>query len=68
MAFRRTEFYFYFLNIFLTRTCAVATLPYVSSSECYPMANVHEGTKDKTAFIAATLCDSEQLMSRRAEE
>ena len=40
----------------------------MSSSECYPMANVHEGTKDKTAFIAATLCDSEQLMSRRAEK
>ena len=38
------------------------------NSKCYPMANVHEGTKDKTAFIAATLCDSEQLMSRRAEE
>ena len=32
------------------------------------MANVHEGTKDKTAFIAATLCDSKQLMGRAATE
>ena len=48
--------------------CPCHTALYVSSSECYPMANVHEGTKDKTAFIAATLCDSEQLMSRGAEE